>query len=293
MALDIPGLIKVFEPDFGKPRIPLVIDVPHSGRTYPADFAYSCPFPMLRQTEDAYVDELVVGAVDMGATVIVAQFPRAYIDVNRAEDDIDPMVIDGQWSKPLRPTERTLHGLGLVRRMCKAGVPMYQKPLPMAEVETRLNQFYRPYHRVLERTLRNLSKQAGHVWLINAHSMPSSWPTAEGGAQRRPDFVVGDRDGQSCDPAFTRSCAHVLRDLGYSVDVNDPYKGVEILRRHGRPHEGFHALQLEISRALYLDEDKVARTANFPKLQNRMREFFTKLIGELLREPMPERLAAE
>jgi N-formylglutamate deformylase len=293
MPLDIPGIVKVFEPAAGQPRVPLVIDVPHSGRTYPSDFQYNCPFPMLRQTEDAYVDELVANATELGATVIMAQFPRCYIDVNRAEDDIDPLLLDGPWPKPLAPSERTLHGLGLVRRMCRVGVPMYAKPLPVAEVDMRLRQFYNFYHRVLERTLIGLRRQHGQVWHINAHSMPSTWPAGDGTAKKRPDFVLGDREGLSCDPAFTSICTHLLRDLGHSVDINDPYKGMEILRRYGKPHEGTHSLQLEVSRALYLDEDKVERTANFPKIQARMQEFFALMIGELLRQPIPERMAAE
>jgi N-formylglutamate deformylase len=293
MALDIPGIIKVLEPAAGQPRVPLVIDVPHSGRTYPTDFAYACPFPLLRQAEDAYVDELVAAATELGATVIIAQFPRSYIDVNRAEDDIDPLVIDGQWPTPLQPTERTLHGLGLVRRLCRVGIPMYNKPLSVAEIDMRLRQFYRPYHHILERTLRGFHKQTGHVWHINAHSMPSSWPNSDGGVKQRPDFVVGDRDGKSCDPIFTDICARVLRTMGYRVDINDPYKGMEVLRRNGRPHDGFHSVQLEVSRALYLDEDKVERTAAFPQMQSQIQKFLAQVVDGLLHQPMAERQAAE
>src|SRR5580704_17719371 len=110
---------------------PLVVDSPHSGREYPDDFDFECSLDLLRQTEDSYVDELVAGAAQAGATVLAAQFPRCYIDVNRALDDIDPLVLAAPWPTPLNPSQRTLLGLGLVRRLCKSNVPVYRGPLPI------------------------------------------------------------------------------------------------------------------------------------------------------------------
>ena len=232
-------------------RTPLVVDSPHSGCVYPADFAYACPLPLLRQTEDFAVDELVQGAVQAGATVIAAEFPRSYIDLNRAEDDLDPALLAEMWPEPLAPGERTLQGLGLVRRLCKSGVPVYRAPLANGEVQMRIEKFYRPYHEALEKIVAGRMSEFGECYLIDAHSMPGGALRGEG---RRPDFVLGDRQGTAADPSFTRQVRDLLQEMGYSVALNEPYKGMEVVRRYGHPELGQHALQLEINRRLYMQE---------------------------------------
>lgn len=281
--MEIPGILRITETPGA--QAPLVIDVPHAGRTYPTDFRYSCPYALLRQTEDAYVDELVFGAVQHGAVMLTALFPRALIDVNRALDDLDPAVVDGVWPEPLQPGERTLQGLGLVRRLCRGGVPMYDTPLPLAEVDQRLRQFYDPYHRQLTRLLQRRQQAFGAVWLVNCHSMPARG-VEERGFARRHDFVLGDRDGASCEPWFIQQAASILRSQGYSVAINDPYKGKEILRRHGQPARGSQALQLEINRALYLDEEKVERLPTLEKVAADMSAFFGQLTTAIMTQVM-------
>lgn len=277
--MEIPGILRVTEPEGS--LAPLVIDVPHAGRTYPTDFRYSCPFPLLRQAEDAYVDELVSGAPALGIPVVTALFPRSYIDTNRALDDLDPALVDGVWPEPLQPSERTLQGLGLVRRLCRGGLPMYDAPLPLAEIDQRIRQFYAPYHRHLARRLNQTRQHHGVVWLINCHSMPSRGIEDRGGNTRRADFVLGDRDGRSCPSFFTQCAADSLREMGYSVAINDPYKGQEILHRYGQPQQQSHALQLEINRGLYLNEDKVERSAGMTPLTQDLTRFFAKMVAVL------------
>jgi len=269
--------------------VPLVVDSPHSGRIYPADFDYTCPLPMLRQTEDSYVDELVGCAVQAGATVVAAEFPRSYIDANRAEDDIDPALLAEPWPQALNPSDRTLLGLGLVRRLCKSGVPVYRAPLAITEVQKRIASFYRPYHEVLEKTVATRIAQFGECYLIDAHSMPSQG----GESGRRPDFVLGDRHGESCDPGFTRRVRDLLHDMGYSVALNDPYKGVEIARRYGEPRAGRHALQLEINRRLYINEQTLDKTDGFVRLEHSLAAFFKALAEEIVMDMPDHRLAAE
>ncbi|HEU0117184.1 MAG TPA: N-formylglutamate amidohydrolase [Alphaproteobacteria bacterium] len=271
-------------------QAPLVVDSPHSGRAYPPDFEYACPLQLLRQTEDSYVDELVAGAAEAGATVIVAEFPRCYIDLNRAEDDIDPAVLGEPWPISLQPSDRTLQGLGLIRRLCRSGVPVYREPLKVAEVQKRIENFYRPYHGALEKTLAKKMSEFGVCYLINAHSMPGQ--SSEGLSSARPDFVLGDRIGTSCDPSFTRRAREILQDMGYSVALNNPYMGVEIVRRYGLPQQGQHALQLEINRKLYMNEQTLEKTAGFARLQKGLTTFFQLLAAELI-EDMSDRLAAE
>jgi N-formylglutamate amidohydrolase len=268
---------------------PLVVDSPHSGRIYPADFGYACPLPLLRQTEDFLVDELVADAVQAGATVLMAEFPRGYIDVNRAEDDIDPAVLAEPWPEPLAPDARTLQGLGLVRRLCKSGVPVYKTPLAAAEVQRRIAQCYRPYHAALQTALEARHRMFGACWLIDAHSMPGG---ARNDAPPYPDFVLGDRQGTSCDPSFTRRARDTLQELGYSVALNEPYKGMEIIRRHGHPETGRHALQLEINRRLYMHEGTLEKSAGFERLKRDLTAFFRVLAEDLMRDEAG-RLAAE
>jgi N-formylglutamate amidohydrolase len=271
-------------------RVPLVVDSPHSGSIYPADYNYACPLPMLRQTEDSYVDELVGGAVKSGAALITAEFPRSYIDVNRAEDDIDPAVLAEPWPTLLAPSERTLQGLGLVRRLCRSGVTVYREPLPVAEVQKRIEHFYRPYHASLDKILTERKALFGECYLIDAHSMPGQSPDRH--MPRRPDFVLGDRNGTSCDPSFTSRVGDILQEMGYSVALNDPYKGMEIVRRYGQPQQGLYALQLEINRQLYMNEQTLQKHDGFGRLQNNLTNFFRLLAADLMAQ-MPDRLAAE
>jgi len=269
---------------------PLVVDSPHSGRIYPADFAYTCPLPLLRQTEDFLVDELVAGAVDTGATLIAAEFPRSYIDVNRAEGDIDPAVLAAPWPAPLELTERTMLGLGLVRRLCMTGVPVYAAPLGVDDVMQRIDAFYRPYHAAVAAALAVRARMFGAAYLLNCHSMPSRGQ--EDGTTLRADFVLGDRGGTSCDPAFTRCVSEHLQELGYSVALNDPYKGMEIVRRYGTPATGRHALQIEINRRLYMDERKLEKTEGFDRLRRDLTALFALLANDLMRDAATP-LAAE
>lgn len=277
--MEIPGILRVVEPEGS--LAPLVVDVPHAGRTYPTDFRYSCPYPLLRQAEDAYVDELVTGAPALGIPVVAALFPRSLIDVNRAIDDLDPALVDGVWPEPLQPSDRTLQGLGLIRRLCRGGVPMYDAPLKIAEIDQRIRQFYAPYHHHLARRLQQTRQRHGEAWLINCHSMPSRGMEDRGGNTRRADFVLGDRDGSTCPAFFMQQAASILRELGYSVAINDPYKGMEILRRHGHPQRQSYALQLEINRGLYLNEEKVERSPGITRLTQDLTRFFARMITVL------------
>lgn len=261
MSLVIDDVVVRHDP-VGTP-VPLLFDSPHSGTRYPADFQFVCPLPVLRQAEDTHVDELFSPAPDHGAALVCALFPRSYIDANRAPDDIDPVMLADRWPGPLRPSDKCNAGMGLVRTLCRPGLPMYDGKLSAAQVMDRIERYWRPYHEVLAQSLDALHARFGRVWHVNCHSMPS----LATGSSPAVDFVVGDRDGTTCDPAFTRLVAETLRGMGYSVRLNDPYKGVEIVRRHGRPAEGRHSLQLEVDRRLYMNEETLERHDGFEELR--------------------------
>lgn len=247
----------------------LLFDSPHSGRLYPRDFAVKCTMAELRRGEDAYVDELIAGAVGHGACALLAAYPRTYIDVNRAETDIDAELLSEPWPGPLAPTEKTQRGLGLIRRYVEPGVEINARPLAPAEVAARIESIYRPYHAALTALVEEIRGARGAVWHINWHSMKSlgNAMTPDGPGARRPDFVVSDRDGASADPAFTRLVADTLAGMGYGVAVNDPYKGGTIVQRIGAPARGVHSIQVEINRALYLEERTATKTAGFEVLE--------------------------
>lgn len=251
--------------------LPIIYDSPHSGTRYPRDFYYACPFAALERAEDKYVDDLFAAAPHYGGTLIAAQFPRTYIDVNRAQDDIDPELMEEPWPGDAEPSSRAHAGIGLIRRLVKPGVPIYERSLSVSEVQGRITRFYHPYHAALEQAIGQAHYTFGTSWHINCHSMP-----AQGGALstpvraipfRQPDIVLGDRDGTTCEKEFTHALRDFLKKQGYRVAINDPYKGVECIRRHADPARGRHSIQIEICKTLYMDEVTCEKNSNYNALK--------------------------
>lgn len=272
----IAGVLERFDPR-GEP-VPLVFDSPHSGTVYPEDFGFTAPAEIVRTAEDTHVDALFAAAPDHGAPLLVAHFPRSYIDVNRHLGDLDPTLIDGEWPGKIAPGEKTKLGVGLVRRLAQPGIPMYDRKLSVDAIRRRIETYYLPYHNELDRIIGDVHRRFGAVWHINCHSMASrgSDITPDGDSARA-DFVLGDRDGTTCGPDFTGAVARFLGGKGYDVKVNDPYKGAEIVRRYADPKARRHSLQIEINRALYMNEKTRERSGGFAKLQADL----TELIGFL------------
>ena len=249
--------------------VPVVFDSPHSGTNYPADFTTIVPRLTLRRAEDTHVEALYAAAPDHGAALIKAEFPRSYIDANRSLLDIDAALLDSTWPGPINVSKKTEKGIGLVWRLLDTGEPIYTRKLTVAEVQTRIANCYAPYHKVVRDAINSAHKHYGAVWHINCHSMPatSSVISEEGPGVPRADFVLGDRDGTTCAPEFTTFVALTLRGMGYEVRVNDPYKGVELVRAYSDPAGNKHSLQIEVNRKLYMDEITREPNANFAKLQ--------------------------
>ena len=275
MSLEIPGVLWRRDPQAGE--MPLVFDSPHSGTTYPEDFQFCCPFDVLRTAEDTYVDELYDAAPALGATLIGAFFPRSYLDPNRAVDDLDSALIDGAWPSALVPSHKTRSGLGLVRRVARTGIPIYDRKLGVDEILARLKRCHTPYHRVLDEACRRAHRKFGAVWHVNCHSMPSQRSGKKGG--HCADFVLGDRDGTTCAPDFTGFVAQVLRERGYTVRINEVYKGVEIVKRQGQPAMHRHSLQVEVDRALYMDQKTLEKSPGFDRLQSDITELIEAIKG--------------
>lgn len=253
-----------------QPATPLVLDSPHSGFTFPSDFDAIVSEFDLRDGEDCFVDELYAPATELGVPLLAAQFPRTYLDPNRHAGDIDLELMEGgHWPHAHVPSGKAKIGKALIWRTLDDGRPIYARRLTVDEVVARIERFHTPYHRALVQLMDAAQAAHGRVFHINCHSMPNvGGKMGEGGEGRqRADFVLGDRDGSTCDPAFTRAVAEVLRGLGYQVAINDPYKGVELVRAYSDPARGRHSLQLEINKRLYMNEATRQKHAGFARLQ--------------------------
>ncbi len=265
---------------------PFVFCSPHSGRVYPRCFLEQSRLDAqaLRKSEDCYVDELLDGVVGLGAPLLSARFPRAYVDVNREPYELDPELFDG----PLPPfantqSVRVVGGLGTIARIVADAEEIYRERLTVGVAFERIERLYKPFHAALAGLLEETRRQHGVAILVDCHSMPSTpagQPTTS-----RPDFVIGDRFGASCDLKLTRYLRDALAQRGYDVSVNRPYAGGFITEHYGRPAAGVHVLQLEINRALYLNEATFHRSLGFEGL----RAGLTGVLGRLILE-MPQML---
>ena len=251
------------------PVLPIVLDSPHSGTVMPDDFGAAVDAHALRDGEDCFVDALWQGAVDKGIPLLAAQFPRTYIDANRNAGDIDLDLLDAAWPHAHVPSGKARIGKALVWRTLDDGRPIYARRLSVAEVLGRIERCHAPYHAALRSLLDGAHARHGVVWHLNCHSMNAvSGAMGEGGAgQRRADIVLGDRDGSSCDPAFTEFVRATLAGFGHEVAVNRPFKGVELGRAYSKPGAGRHSLQVEVNKRLYMDEGTRLPHAGFERLQ--------------------------
>ena len=271
-------------------EVPLVLDSPHSGTQYPGDFRTVVPMAALRMAEDTHIEKLYAAAPDLGATLIAAEFPRSYVDPNRSMLDIDQALLAAPWPGPVNASRKTEKGVGLIWRKLDSGEDLYDRKLSVAEVQARIVECYAPYHKAVREALNAAHKHYGAVWHLNCHSMSatSGLVAEEGPGIARADFVLGDRDGTTCAPEFTAFVATTLRGFGYDVKINDPYKGVELVRAYSDPEHHRHSLQVEVNRRLYMDEQSLAKKPNEFRI---IRSFCRSLVRELaaLRQvPMAE-----
>ena len=286
------GIAQELSPAFtiASPRehlAPFVFCSPHSGRVYPNHFiAQSRLDPLtLRRSEDCYVDELFQSVTELGVPLIAAHFPRAFLDVNREPYELDPVLIRGPLPEYANAQSvRVVGGLGTIARIVADGEEIYREPLSLEAALARVDRLYVPFHRALAGLLDATRERFGYAMLIDCHSMPSASMTK--GIVSRPDFVIGDRFGASCDNRLSHFVRDELQAMGYDVQMNRPYAGGYITEHYGRPQRSWHTLQLEINRGLYLDEVSLERTEGFARLQEDMRALASALFMEL-----PERLA--
>jgi N-formylglutamate amidohydrolase len=259
----------------------VVFASPHSGTEYPNEFLAASRLSLmtLRRAEDSFVDELFADAPGMGAPLLRARFPRAYVDPNREPYELDPTM----FAQPLpayvnSASPRVAAGLGTIARLVANGEEIYSAKLDFAEACDRLESCYRPYHRALNDLIEGTRARFGFCLLIDCHSMPSvGGPMEQDAGRERVDFVLGDRFASSCGRRVVDRVERVLRGFGYAVARNTPYSGGFVTQHYGRPADGLHALQIEINRSLYMDELAMKRGPGFDDLRRRVAE----LIGDL------------
>ena len=275
-------------------ELPLVFNSPHSGTVYPQQFLASSRLDAfaLRRSEDSHVDRLFCFASELGAPLMRARFPRCYLDVNREPFELDPRMFEG--SLPPAANTRSIRvagGLGTIPRLVGEGQEIYGRRLPVAEALARIEAIYRPYHRALSGLIGRARQQFGLAVLVDCHSMPST--PRQDDKPTTADIVIGDRYGTSCSPVFVDSICSQFQRLGYTVSRNKPYAGGFNTEYYGNPGGNCHAIQIEINRALYLDERTLEQGPGFEVTRRALQDVMSALAAQALHSCQPSSLAAE
>jgi N-formylglutamate deformylase len=286
------SLFEVLEPV--SQRVPVVFNSPHSGRRYPQGFLDQARLDALaiRRSEDHYVDELFSAAPGLGAPMLLAHFPRAFLDVNREPYELDPRMFDGPLPSYANVSSiRVAGGLGTVPRVVAENMEIYQRRFPVEEALERVETIYKPYHACLRRLVVHTHVTFGFAVLVDCHSMPGNIRVS--GTGTRPDFIIGDRYGTSASAELSRTATRLLEDMGFSVVRNKPYAGGFITEHYGRPAKGLHALQIEVNRGLYVDEATLEKRPEFGIVQDAISTFLEDFCGSVEEYAIDRALAAE
>jgi N-formylglutamate amidohydrolase len=248
-------------------RAPIIFNSPHSGSVYPDEFLKTSRIDLaaLRRSEDSFMDELIAGLADLGFPTVSVNFPRSYVDVNREPYELDPRMFSGRLpSFANTRSMRVAGGLGTIPRVVGDGQEIYGERIAVDDALTRIETLYKPYHRALRRLINKAHRTFGTVIVVDCHSMPSVGVSRE--EPRRPDVVIGDRYGTSCAPVLADTVEETMARLGYSVGRNKPYAGGFITEHYGNPASGLHTVQVELNRAVYMDERRRARGERFSQV---------------------------
>ena len=248
----------------------VVFALPHSGRDYGVSFLNQSILDKIsiRSSEDAFLDQLIDGIEKYGAPKIIANAPRAFIDLNRSTDELDPALISGIKNNIRSP--RISSGLGVIPRVVSHGKEIYRGKLSLEQAQSRIEYYWKPYHKDLANLLKRAQSIYGQSLLIDIHSMPHEAVSTQSSFIRAPEIIVGDRFGMSSDPEFTNLIVSILKQHGFRVAKNTPFAGAFITKHHGKIKERTHAIQLEIDRSLYMDEERISPNSGFEKLKSQL-----------------------
>ena len=261
--------------------VPLVFASPHSGRDYPAEFVAGARLDpvSLRRSEDGFVDDLFAAAPAFGAPLLRATFPRTFIDANREPFELDQNMFSDRLPDYVNTeSSRVAAGLGTIARVVSSGQDIYPRKLTFAEAAERIDAYYRPYHKALETLIHETRKRFGYAVVVDCHSMPSiGGPLDPDAGRGRADFVVGDCFGSTCAPYITDAIERTIAGFGYAVARNKPFAGGFTTRHYGQPRDGVHTVQVEINRALYMDEIRIEKNAGFDRIAAQMTDVIAAL----------------
>ena len=248
----------------------VVFALPHSGRDYGVSFLNQSILDKIsiRSSEDAFLDKLIDGIEKYGAPKIIANAPRAFIDLNRSTDELDPALISGIKNNIRSP--RISSGLGVIPRVVSHGKEIYRGKLSLEQAQSRIEYYWKPYHNDLSNLLKRSQSIFGQSLLIDIHSMPHEAVSTHSSFIKAPEIVVGDRFGMSSDPEFTNLIVSLLKQQGFRVAKNTPFAGAFITKHHGKIKQRTHAIQLEIDRSLYMDEELISLNSGFEKLKSQL-----------------------
>ena len=248
----------------------VVFALPHSGRDYGVSFLQQSILDQIsiRSSEDAFLDQLVDGIEKYGVPKIIANAPRAFIDLNRSTDELDPALISGIKNNIRNP--RIISGLGVIPRVVSQGKEIYRGKLSLEQAQSRIEYYWKPYHNDLSNLLKRSQSIFGQSLLIDIHSMPHEAVSTQSSFIKAPEIVVGDRFGMSSDPEFTNLIVSLLKQQGFRVAKNTPFAGAFITKHHGKVKQRTHAIQLEIDRSLYMDEERISLNSGFEKLKSQL-----------------------
>jgi N-formylglutamate amidohydrolase len=267
-----------------RPLSPVVFTSAHSGRAYSADLMVGVRLgaQMLRRSEDCFVDELFAAAPAHGAPLLAANFPRAFCDANREAWELDPAMFSDRLPSWVNArSSRVSAGLGTIAKVVASGEAIYAVKLPFREAERRVFTYWQPFHDALGRLIADVKARFGYCLVIDCHSMPSAGQGKRPGGGRPADFVLGDLHGMACSARVTRAVETVLGGKGYLVRRNDPYAGGYITQHYGQKANDVHVLQIEIARALYMDEGRIERLAGFASVQREITDLIAAITGQV------------
>ncbi len=259
---------------------PVLIDVSRSGREYPHDFRSPLPFTDLHDNVSMYVEDLYAIGPSLGATLLYACFPNTYIDTNRGAADIDEALIEGKWPGPIKQSDFTSRGLGLLKRLSRYGQPLQERKLTVEEVQQRLAIYHEPYHVELARILDEMQQRHRVAFQLSCHCMSAvGAPTHVDPGKPRADFNLGNMNGATCSPDFISFLTKTLEGLGHSVSLNFPYYGGELIARHANPGRGIESIFIEINKKLFIDTKTFKKTANYDHLKSSIDTVVTKVVA--------------
>jgi N-formylglutamate deformylase len=273
-----PGVYMRFDPEMAP--APVLVDVSRSGREYPHDFRSPLPFSELHDNVSMYVEDLYAIGPALGVSMLFACFPNTYIDTNRSAADIDETLIEGKWPGPIKQSDFTSRGLGLLKRLSRYGEPLQERKLTVDEVQRRLATYHEPYHLELARILRQLKQHQGVAFQLSCHCMSAvGAPTHVDPGEPRADFNLGNMNGATCSPEFLSFLTKTLKDLGLSVSTNFPYYGGELVARHANPGQAIESVFIEVNKKLFMDTKTFKKTANFARLKASIDRFMKEVVS--------------